>query len=249
VSRLVRSELVKLRTTRTFLGITLAALGLIALIAGAGAAAGTYGASDPSPGRDLLEVGGLAQPFALVLGVLAVSTEFRHGTITPSLLTVPRRAQLVLAKLIAHGVAGLVLGLVAYGLAAALALPILSVRGISSDLGFGTTIEVLAGGLACLTLLAAIGVGAGAIVRNQVGAVMAALGWWIVVEPLLAAIPKVGDSIAKYGIDGAVNAASATSLGADPELGQVAGGLLLLAYAAIFAAAGIAVLRQRDVTA
>jgi len=249
VSRLVRSELLKLRTTRTFLGITLAALGLIALAAGVGAAASTYGPSDPSPGRDLLEAGGIAQPFSLVLGVLAVSTEFRHGTITPSLLTVPRRARLVIAKLIAHGVAGLVLGLVAFGLAAALAFPILSARGISSDLGFEAAFEVLAGGLACLVLLAAIGVGVGAIVRNQVGAVMVALGWWIVVEPLLAAIPKVGDSIAKYGIDGAVNATSATSLGAEAELGQVAGGLLLLAYAAIFAAVGIAVLRQRDVTA
>jgi ABC-2 type transport system permease protein len=249
VSRLVHSELLKLRTTRTFLGITLAALGLIALIAGAGAAAGTYGAGDPSPGRDLLEVGGIAQPFALVLGVLAVSTEFRHGTITPSLLAVPRRVQLVTAKLLAHGVAGLALGLVAYGLAALLAFPILSVRDISPDLSFGTTIEVLAGGLVCLVLLAAIGVGVGAIVRNQVGAVMVALGWWIIVEPLLAAIPKVGDSIAKYGLDGAVNAASATSLGADSELGQLAGGLLLLAYAVIFAAAGVAVLRQRDVTA
>ena len=132
MSRLVRSELLKLRTTRTFLGITLAALGLIALAAGVGAAASTYGPSDPSPGRDLLEAGGIAQPFALVLGVLAVSTEFRHGTITPSLLTVPRRARLVVAKLIAHGVAGLVLGLVAFGLAAALAFPILSARGISS---------------------------------------------------------------------------------------------------------------------
>lgn len=249
MSRLVRSELLKLRTTRTFLGITLAALGLIALIAGAGAAAGTYGSGDPSPGRDLLEIGGLAQPFALVLGVLAVSTEFRHGTITPSLLTVPRRAQLVIAKLVAHGVAGLILGLVAYGLAAALAFPILSARGISSDLSVGTAAELTAGGLVCVMLLAAIGVGVGAIVRNQVGAVMVALGWWIIVEPLLATIPKVGDSIGKYGIDGAINAASASSIAANPELGQVAGGLLLLAYAAIFAAAGVAVLRQRDVTA
>lgn len=249
MSPLVRSELLKLRTTRTFLGITLAALGLIALIAGAGAAAGTYGAGDPSPGRDLLEAGGLAQPFALVLGVLAVSTEFRHGTITPSLLTVPRRTQLVVAKLAAHAVAGLVLGLVAYGLAALLALPILSARDIPSQLSGGTAIEVVAGGVACVTLLAAIGVGVGAIARNQVGAVMGALGWWFIVEPLLATIPGVGDSIEKYGIDGAVNAASASSLAGGVELGQVAGGLLLLGYAAIFAAAGAAVLRRRDVTA
>ena len=29
------------------------------------------------------------QPFVLVLGILAITSEFRHGTITPSLLVVP----------------------------------------------------------------------------------------------------------------------------------------------------------------
>ena len=53
------------------------------------------------PGPDLLGIAGLSQLFTLVLGILAVSTEFRHGTITPSLLVVPDRTRLVLAKLAA----------------------------------------------------------------------------------------------------------------------------------------------------
>ena len=40
------------------------------------------------------------QAFTLLLGILAVTSEFRHGTITPSLLVVPNRTTLMLAKLV-----------------------------------------------------------------------------------------------------------------------------------------------------
>jgi len=248
VSRLIRGELLKLRTTRTFMGIMLAALALVLLIAGLGSALASYGPAD-EPGRDMLGVGGIAQPFALALGILAISTEFRHGTITPTLLTVPSRKRLMLAKVVAHGLAGLLLGLVSYGFSVLLAFPILSARGIPTELSTGTAIELIGGGVVCVALLTMIGVGIGAVVRNQVGAIMGAIGWWFVAEPLVATIPGIGPSVEKYGLGGAIAATGAEPIGGGGELGQVAGGLLLMAYAAIFAAAGIAVLRQRDVTA
>ena len=46
-----------------------------------------------------------------MLGILAITSEFRHGTITPSLLVVPDRVRLVLAKLGASVLIGLALGL------------------------------------------------------------------------------------------------------------------------------------------
>ena len=45
------------------------------------------------PLDDMMGVTGFVQVFVLVLGILAVTTEFRHGTITPSLLVVPNRVQ------------------------------------------------------------------------------------------------------------------------------------------------------------
>lgn len=246
MSGAIRSELLKLRTTRTFLGIVIATLGLIALIVGAAAGAAPYEAQDV-PGLDLLSTAGLAQPFALVLGILAVSTEFRHGTITPTLLATPDRVRLMVAKLTAHGAAGIALGSVGYGLAAVLTLVILPLRDIPSELALGDALEMAIGGIACIALLAALGVGVGAVVRNQVGAVIGGLAWLFMIEPLLTAIPTVGPKIEDYGLGGAIGALSQDALSGPAEIGQVAGGLLLLAYAALFAIAGGVLLRRRDI--
>jgi len=248
MSSALRSELLKLRTTRTFLGIVIATLGLVALIAGAQAAADPFD-GNTTPGIDLLDAAGLAQPFALVLGILAVSTEFRHGTITPTLLATPDRLRLMLAKLSAHGAAGIVLGIVAYGIAALLMAVILPVRDISSGISTGDGLEMVLGGVLCIALLAAIGVGVGAVVRNQVGAVIGGLAWMFVIEPLLAAIPTVGEWVEEYGIGGAITAASGSKFGGGAEISQVAGGLLLLGYALLLAVVGVILLRRRDVSA
>jgi ABC-2 type transport system permease protein len=246
MSRLIASELLKLRTTRTFLGVLGIALGLMVLISATAAAAANFGPAD-RPGLDLLDVGIFASYFALVLGVLAVSTEFRHGTITPTLLAAPNRARLVVAKLVAHAIAGLSFGLAAYGAIALLLFPILAARGIDSGIDTGTAVEMIVGGSLAAALTAALGVGVGAIVRNQVGAVIAVLVYLFMVEPLLSAVPGLAEPIEKYGLHGGISALSASPT--DSGLGQVGGGLLMLAIAGVLLAIGVAIMRARDVTA
>ena len=126
------------------------------------------------------------QIFALVLGILIVATEFRHGTITPSLLAVPDRTRLVLAKLVAALAAGALLGLVG---AIACALIIVPQLVDARDLVSGDVLELIAGNAVASALFAAIGVGLGALIRNQVGAIIGALGWIFLVEPLLGSSP------------------------------------------------------------
>jgi len=106
---LIRAEVLKLRTTRTFWAITLGALALVAIAAAAISAASRFTPGD-HPAQQALAVAGPANTFALVLGVLAVTSEYRHGTITPALLITPRRTRLLVAKLITLTVGGLVLG-------------------------------------------------------------------------------------------------------------------------------------------
>lgn len=248
MSHAIRSELIKLRTTRTFLGLMIATLGLVTLIGGAQAIFDPFD-SGSIPGIDLLDVAGIAQPFALVLGILAVSTEFRHGTITPTLLAIPDRTQLMVAKLSAHLTAGVILGVVAYALAAILMTVILPIRDISVGISVGDGVEQVVGGILCIALLAAIGVGVGAIVRNQVGAVIGGLAWWFMIEPLLSVIPTVGRWVEDYGIGGAITALSGSQAAGGADISQVAGGLLLAGYAILLAIAGAILLRRRDVSA
>ncbi|HEX5898914.1 MAG TPA: ABC transporter permease [Solirubrobacteraceae bacterium] len=250
MSRLVTAELFKLRTTRTFYGVVGGALALVFGIVIIAAATATWSPSD-TPLRDLLGISGFAQVFALVLGILSVTSEFRFGTITPSLLLVPDRVRLTVAKLGASLATGLALGLVATGGAAAIGAAILNVRGIDTGLSGSEATKMIVGGTIATALYAALGVGVGAIVRNQVGAVVGTLVYLFVLENLLQIIKGLRDPLAKYGFGGVGQGLTgAGDAAADhPPLGQVSAGLVLAGYCAIFLIAGIAMMRRRDITA
>jgi ABC-2 type transport system permease protein len=245
MTRLVSAEIFKLRTTRTFYGIVGGALGLVLVIVILVSALVDFSSSD-RPVNDMMGVAGLVQAFVLVLGILSITSEFRHGTITPSLLVVPDRIKLTLAKLGASVLTGLALGLVATGLTA------LIVKGIGSIRDFNTSGDVLklvVGGTLATGLWAALGLGIGALVRNQVGAIVGSLVYLFVLESLIGIIPGLDDFVPKYGLGGVSNALSGVNSGDSDILGQVPGGLLFAAYCAVFLIAGLTMMRRRDITA
>jgi ABC-2 type transport system permease protein len=249
MTRLLSAELFKLRTTRTFYGLVGGCLALIYLITVLAAALGHHTRSDDVM-RNLMGLAGLAGAFALVLGVLAISTEFRHGTITPTLLVAPRRVPLLLAKLVAAVLMGLVLGLLATGFVALAVSLISSARGYDDGSTGSEVLKMVVGGTLAGGLYGALGLGLGAIVRNQVGGIIGGLVFIFVVEPLLRLIPTVGDWIGEYGLGGTTGSLSATNArDADHVLAQVPGGLLLLGYAVVLVVVGIVLTNRRDVTA
>jgi ABC-2 type transport system permease protein len=240
------SELLKLRTTRTFLALMLSAVLLVAAISGLGAAFGAWTAS-VAPGEDLVGITTFGPLFALVLGILAISTEFRHGTITPTLLATPGRGRLVAAKVAVHLLAGLLLGLLTVVLNLAIVETVLAARGIDSGTSTVEALRWSAGYCAAGALFAAVGVGVGAIVRNQVGALVGALGWMFVVEPLLGLIPGVNDVVATYGLGALSDGLSGSETGGSDVLGQLPAGLVFAAYAAVLAVVGALLLRRREI--
>ncbi len=250
MSRLVNAEFLKLRSTRTTLALVGSVLALIVLIGLLATLTGDPADENFGVAKDRLGIAGFGQAFALVLGILAVTTEFRHGTITPTLIVAPNKTKLVLAKLIANVAAGLVLGFLAAGLTTVIVLVGFGARDIDTGLDGGEVASIVIGLTLATGLWAALGVGLGALVRNQVGAIVGALIFTFVGEPLLGILPAgIGDAIQKWGPSGASNAlGNLETENTGDVLGQVPGGLLLAAYALVFIVAGILALRRRDVT-
>ena len=108
--------------------------------------------------------------------------------------------------------------------------------------------EIVAGNTIASALYAAIGIGLGALLRNQVGAIIGALGWIFLVEPLLSIIPGFEDFAVRWLPSAVGNALTGTA--EDPEsLSQLPAGLVLAAYAVVFLAAGLWMVRRKDVSA
>lgn len=249
MTRLLRAEALRLATTRTY---WLLAAGATALIAGVTAATAAAARFTPaiSPARSVLAYAGLAQTVALITGVLAVTGEFRHKTITPAALITPRRTPLLAAKLATLAPAGLLFGLAAAGIATAATLPLLAARHIPAGLTGSGAAAIIAGGAIATALTAAIGIGVGAIIRNQAGAIIAVLALLYVAEPLLGFVPHLGTAVQRYGLGG-LAAASTHTTGFPATahlLSQPAAALVLAGYATIALLGGAALLKRRDIT-
>ena len=250
MTRLLRAETLRLATTRSYWLLAAGAVALIAGGTGATAAATSFTAGT-SAARATLAIAGLAQTVALLAGALSVTSEFRHKTITPAVLITPGRTPLLVAKLITMAAAGLAFGLAATGMATAITLPLLAARHIPAGISGTQAAAIIVGGGVATALGAALGVGVGAIIRNQVGAIVTVLALLYVAEPLLGFIPHAGTAVQRYGLGGLAAAAThTTGFPATAQLlGQGAAVLVLAAYTAAVLLAGAALLRHRDITA
>jgi ABC-2 type transport system permease protein len=239
-----RAELLKLRSTRTTVGLVIGMLVLVTLF---GLLAGLLTHADslttPEDQRGLLGVGSLAGVFSALVGVLLVTCEYRFGTIRPTFLFTPRRSRVVWAKLAASMLAGLVFGVAGEGLGFAIGYVCLQARGIPLTLHGGSLMLLLLGTVAGVALWGGIGVGVAAIVRNQIGTIIGLLAWGFIVENLLFAfVPSVGrltPGQAQSALSG---------LTTDHLLSAAAGGAVLVAWVAALALAGLALTARRDVS-
>jgi ABC-2 type transport system permease protein len=244
----LRSELLKQRSTRTNLGLFAGMLGLVlfaVLLHGFGLPADSLdGTSEQLMVFGRGEV--LGALFGALLGALSITSETRHGTIRPTFLTSPWRARVVAAKVWVSTLIGAAFGLAAAGLAAGAASAALRARGVDVQLGGGDYALLVAGGAAAAALWAAIGVGVGAIVRNQVPALIGISAWLLFVEGLLAGDLAAGISDVRRFAPGA---AAEAITGQDPDtlLAPALGLLLLALYATAAAVAGALATTRRDV--
>jgi ABC-2 type transport system permease protein len=244
VTRQLSAELLKVRSTRTTLGLVagMIALTLLVVIL-TGLLTHPDGLNSKKEQLSLFSPGGVAVIFAALAGVLLVCSEFRYGTIRPTFLFTPRRSTVLSGKLAAGLLTGLVFGVAGFGLALGIGSLILSARGIPSVLSGGELTLLALGGVAGTALCGAFGVGLGAILRNQVAAVIALLAWDFVVNGLLFGLaPSVGRFMPTVAADALMG------LKSDHLLAPAAGGIVLVGWTLALGAVGLAVTLRRDVT-
>lgn len=207
---------------------------------------------DPAYVTTLLSQTGTAATFALLLGIIAMTGEFRHMTITSTFLATPRRGRVLLGKMVLFGVIGIGVAVLTFSVVlvtTVVALLPFDHAPITAD----AALSVLVGAVIGLALYAVLGVSLGSVITNQVAAIVVALLWVLLIEPLLGlAFPDV----ARWLPGGALNSAMDVGLRADltgtltaaEPLPAWAGVAVLLGYAVVLAVVGSRTTMRRDIT-
>ncbi|MFG3700493.1 ABC transporter permease [Micromonospora sp. NPDC047620] len=264
MSHLVRAEFRRLFATRLWIWAVAAAVVIGGGLVGLLTVIGPENVNPPLPGLDteagiraVLGLAGLGVIVPALFGATAVTSEYRHRTISATFLFAPRRWSVLAAKLLVYLVAG-----VAYGLITTIAAGIALYAGMAvRDIPAGAPLDVVVSLLLRLVVAMAaytvLGVGIGALVRNQVLA-LAGLGAYLYMgENLLLFVPGVnmaypflpGGATAALTNFTALTQVADDTTGAAPQLlSPQAGAGLLIAYALAAALLAVVLPLRRDVT-
>ncbi len=260
---LIRAELRKTFTTWSVwlllgVGLLLTGLSIFGIIHFANSPQ-FHGAGQILLGSDagIREVFGSARSaavFALLLGAIGSAGEYRHNTATQTFLVTPSRGRVMAAKIVTYGLVGAGFGIVSDALAVAEGWPWLATKGIHLvflSVNVGVVLATVV--IGCL-LYAVLGVGLGALAKSQLGAVIGALVWLFLIENLLGGffswLEKWLPGGTLYGLTLEGTGGTGFGPGGPTQvfLSCIDGGLLLLAYTAVFVGAGVLLYQRRDVT-
>lgn len=263
-----RAEVAKILTTRMWWIIAIVMVGYVALTAGGlGFSFGFAASSDDGGLPAGLSLTGMIYGFAtsvgyvfpVMVGALSVTGEYRHQTVTPTFLAVPRRGLALGAKFLVQCGLGAIYGVLAFvGTVGAGAIA-LAAFGIDTELGSADTWLLILRGIVAMALWSAIGVGLGALVRNQVAAIVIVIAFTQFVEPVLRVVSlftpatqSIGQFLPGAASDALVGGSFLALTGgmgdAPAALGWWQGGLVLLAYAVLVTLGGYRTSWRKDVT-
>lgn len=272
--RSIASEFQKVFTTRMWWLLALLLVGYVLVLAGGfGAflgwavqnpevAAATGGNTGIPPGIELPPLiytfaSSVGYVFPVLLGALAVTSEFRHRTLTPTFLADPHRSVVLAGKFVSQFALGAGLGIAAFATSVGAGAGALAAFGLETGLDQGDTWALIGRGVLAMALWGAIGVGLGALVPNQVAAIVIVIAFTQFVEPVLRLAASFSDLTAQIGrfLPGAASDAlvgtsiySMMSVSASVSLEWWQGGLVLLGLAVVATVIGGATVWRRDVT-
>jgi ABC-type transport system involved in multi-copper enzyme maturation permease subunit len=243
------AETRKLTTVWTTTVITL--VGLLLVLFGAAffvfesEFSGEFLGTDGQVAAAIDQIGGMSV-IALIVGLLSVTTEFRHETIGRTLQLTPSRTRVVVTKMMVgalYGVVFFALGLVVVG-------AILLLSGTELDLG-EAVVAALWQGPVGLALMAVFGVAVGALLRSQVVAVALMLIYVFIIESLVMQfLPDIGRWLPFQALNALFLSEELTAgMGVDAAapLAPMVGLAVFVAYFVVAATAAIVLMRVRDV--
>ena len=249
MSRQIRSEWLKVTSTRMWwvliaAGVFLVGLNVVSIVLISGQL-DVPALDSPLAMRQLWSTLGSASVIALMLGIVSITGEFRHLTITDSFLTEPRRSRFLLAKGAVQAVLGILLAVVSAGVGLVLALALLPLQE-HAPIDFWQVSQVIAGAALCYALYALLGLAIGSLITNQVVAILVTLLWVVLVESLVVGLlPQIG----KWLPGGAAaSILQSTTIDGDNLLPVWAGVVVLFAYAAVIGAIALRTTLRRDIT-
>jgi hypothetical protein len=242
---LLRAELIKLRTTRTFLALTAVALGTSLLITSLVSAL-----SEPTEESVLTDVftADTSGLFIVILAIVGITGEWRHRTITSSLLAAPDRLKFLAAKTLAFAAGGLLLSLVISIVISIVGMIILSSRDLPTP-ELGELAGQIIRNAEVAALLGAFGLALGTLVRNQPVAIVGVLLLSLAIEPtVLALAPEVGRFGPFSALTAAIQEIPASDIGAEGTdlLSPGLAVLAMLAWIGSVFAIGATLLLRRD---
>ncbi|MCW2496895.1 hypothetical protein [Jatrophihabitans sp.] len=252
IGNLLRAEYRKFTSTQVWFWMLLVCVALTSAFT-AGQIGGTkYDDELQSNVRDVLlsATGGFTYIPLFVLGVLSVTTEYRYQTITPTVLATPSRWTIIFVKTIATALVGIVYALICLIVELAIALPWLATRHVHVDLP--SQVGTLASAFVVLALFALVGLGAGALIKNQIVAVTVGVIFVAFLDHIVLIIPGV-KHIYPYLLSGATNAITVSPHDDHTINGvtllSVGGGIaVLVVWGLVMAVLGAGITMNRDIT-
>jgi hypothetical protein len=252
VIRLLRAEWRKVTTTRLGWGMllgamALASLGVVAQIASNGVRGNVaLPLTAAATQKSIAASASSAYLFSVVVGIILITTEFRHFTSRPTFLIEPRRGLVIVAKLVVAAVVGVIYGVVCVALTAGIMAPWLGALGVTIRWVDNGVLLSMLSDVIVIAIFAVVGIGIGVLVRNQIAAVIGALVYLFVIEPLIDIIPVIQKAY-PYLPGAAAGAITGASRGNLAHLDALQGGLVLLGWGLLFAVAGWMLTIRRDI--
>jgi ABC-2 type transport system permease protein len=282
---LIRSEWLKVRTTNIWwiFGVAVLAMTAIALLVNCITAHSILTAPPPDFGNPTDPVEQQAQAsyeaqrnvatqaaniftsgqyfgglFVMLLGMLLITNEFYHQTATSTFLTTPQRTKVVVAKLITAMLAAVAFWLVCTVIDLVVGVIFFNAEGVDNQIGTWGVQRAILFNAMVFALWAVVGLGFGALIRNQIGATITAavlyvlaaqvaqgvfqlaFYFWIKKDWVLTAqvlVPSVAAQIFTSPIK--------TFPQSPPYW---VGGLVLLGYGVVAGVIGTLIIRRRDIS-